>query len=302
MGKNLPKYSEFINENFIRKTVSFIKGDKNKIRSLVDQMIDVEKEYIDKTSELSYGLYMTQREYTDRKYKGSSYEAMIRQKNLVARRAMDSFEKARNSQIRSLKDQIDRIVDNDKDLINYYNKEAARGDKAISDYFYKISKEQNQEGYNYQKQLADLEDLRISVVGKDTPSDTSTGTSQESEQEFDGFGSYKIPEPYSLKWNNFISYINNRTYIELVEIRGVSNVVRIRVSSEVNQAVNDINHRKKFLNDEKKKYPANAPLYDVEIDELERNKMQLLTKQEEFKASLRMKIDYINALIKKQRD
>ena len=303
MDKKLLKYKDFINESLLGSIKDGIKsaltGPKEKIKALVSKMIQVDKEFINKTDELSYNIYLAQQMDSNKRVKSPGASPLLKQKALVNKRALDSFERSRNSQIASLQDQVMRVVKKDSKLGNYYNAEAAKADKAIADHAYMVAKRHRDGAYadTYYSQFSDMEQLRKSM-GVVTP--TAGGNSdQDGElEEISEIGNYKIDKPYCLKWEYFIQYLQGRTDTELLKWKHDGYSIKLRYLEEYKNIISDYNDRKKFLSDEKKRYAANAPIYDVEIEEIERGKKSAENRMEAFKNYMRMKVDYIGRLVR----
>jgi len=302
MEKKLLKYEKFINENLLDTISGGIKSmfttSSSKIKTIISKMIQVEKDFIDKTDELSFNIFMAQTLDSRKKVKAPGVSPLLKQKALISKKALDAFEKSRDSQIANLQDDLMRIIKKDRKLAEYYNKEAANADKVIADYAYKVAKRHHNGQYadTYQAQFLDMENLRKSL-GNTLPA-TGNKTDQDGElEEISEIGEYKIEKPYCLKWEFFIQYLQGRTEQELIKWKHDGFAIKLRYLDEHKELISELNARKKFLNTEKNRYAANAPIYDVEIEEIERNKKAAENRLEAFKNYMRMKVDYIGRLV-----
>ena len=298
MKNKLLKYNDFINESLLGNVKKMLAGPRTRIKELVNKMVSVEKNYIDKTDELSFNIYSAQAADVRKKFRGSESTPLLKQKALISKRALEAFTKAKNSEVDNIKDDVLRIVRKDKELAKYYNGEAAKGDLAIANYAYEKARKHSDGGYtdSYHKQFIEMEQLRKIVSG--VPSETPQGESvpDGDSDKFITFGTFTIPKPYSLKWDKFIEYIEDRSDIELLQWKSDYSAIKFRITKEIGDLHKDLTARKKFLTDEKKKYPANIPLYDVEIDEIERTKRDLDIQFEDVKGKLKMKSEYLHRM------
>jgi len=303
MNKKLLKYKKFINENLLDTISDGVKSmmtsNSTKIKTIINKMIKVEKDFIDKTNELSYNIYMSQSLDSRRKVKSPGVSPLLKQKALINKKALDAFEKSRNSQIGNFQDDIMRIVKKDKKLSEYYNREAAKADKIIASYAYEVAKKHKNGPYadTYQAQFSDIENLRKSL-GDTTIVSGSTNDPDGELEEISEIGNYKIDKPYCLKWEYFLQYLQGRNDQELIKWKHDGFAIRLRYLDEYKELINELNARKKFLTSEKTRYAANAPIYDVEIEEIERNKKAAENRLEAFKNYMRLKVDYIGRLVR----
>jgi hypothetical protein len=156
--KNYQQFTKGLNEGFIKdvfKNVgSFIMGDKKKISDNVSRMIEIEKDFIDKSDELNYNLFLSDA----RKSTDPVVSTALKQKSLMNKRAVDALKISKNSEIQMLADQIKRLVKNNPGLLNFYQKEKSYGDSQIAKYAYEKAKrfkdaEYENEFYNQWKNL-----------------------------------------------------------------------------------------------------------------------------------------------------
>lgn len=158
----MKKYSEFIlenvNEGFLKDLISgiksFVKGDKNSIENNVEKMKEVEKDFINKSDELSYDIFYAE----TRKPQNSDITPAARQKSLMSKRALDALRISKEGEINLITKVITRICGNNPKLIDFYNIEKSQADVEIAQYAYEKAKqfkdsEYANEFYNQWKNL-----------------------------------------------------------------------------------------------------------------------------------------------------
>ena len=298
MNKKILKYQDFINEGFLNKVSSAIKsavvGKRGKIKSIVNRMISVEKDFINKTDELTSSLYGSQNDYKSR----SQSNPILRQQELMNKRALETFERAKNSEIESLKREVGEIVNNNKDLIDYYNEEAARGDKEIANYTYSISKAQRDSGYsNSHKQSSELEDLRNTLGSMKINKGAIIDPDGELEPIIT-IGSFKLEKPFSLVWEDFVNYIKDKPIEDLVYWKNTGQTLKFKGLREFDIIDKGIKASIKKITANKE----NNPSADLEIQTLQRDRDLNTNKTEEFHSRMQAKIELLQKSIKKQNE
>lgn len=140
----MKKYSEFITENvnegFIKDLIggikSFIKGDKKSIMSNIEKMKEVEKDFINKSDELSYDIFYAE----TRRPQSSDITASARQKALMSKRALEALRISKEGEINLIIKVISKICGNNPNLISFYNQEKSIADTEIAQYAYEKAK------------------------------------------------------------------------------------------------------------------------------------------------------------------
>ena len=140
----MKKYSEFIaenvNEGFIKNLIggitSFIRGDKSSIVTNVEKMKEIEKDFINKSDELSYDIFYAE----TRRGKTSDITASAKQKSLMSKRALDALRISKDGEINLLVKTISRICNDNPNLIAFYNQEKTSADVEIAQYAYEKAK------------------------------------------------------------------------------------------------------------------------------------------------------------------
>jgi len=298
MDNKLLKYNEFLNEGLLdrafRGVKSLLIGSKKKIRDLIDEMVRIEKDFINKTDELSYSIHMASIPDISRRSRYQEISPLLKQKGLINRRAMDALSKSKDSQIAVIQNKLERITKEDKDLIDYYNREASNADLLIAQYAYNKAKKHGDSGYSdpYMVQFREMERLRRSLGEAPTPGDS---TSYEDSYKI---GYYEVPLPYSLKWDRFLDYIKDKSEIDLLKWKNEGGSIKIDYQSIYNELNKEINNTLKTLREEKNNYPERGPMLDARIDEEERNKKILLNMYNDFKSMMRLKMDYLARILK----
>jgi hypothetical protein len=158
----MKKYSEFIKgnldegffSNIFGRIGSFIRGDKDKISEHIDRMVEVEKDFINKSDELNYNIFLGD-------YKTSSDPAFAvnaKQKAMMSRRAIDSMKIAKDSEINLLSKKIASICNKNQKLEEFYYMKKVEADSIIAKYAYEKAKrfkdrEYEDQFYNQWKEL-----------------------------------------------------------------------------------------------------------------------------------------------------
>jgi hypothetical protein len=134
----MKKYSDFILENNTNEGIlknifgrigSFLKGSKKSILDKISKMKSAEKEFIEKSDELSYDIFSAE----SGKEQNSSGS---RQKALISKRALEALRLAKNGEINFLAKEVKEICGEDISLINFYNQQKTLADTEIAQYAY----------------------------------------------------------------------------------------------------------------------------------------------------------------------
>ena len=191
----MKKYKEFVkarnlSEGFISKTVkgigSFLRGDKEAISGFLDNILTIEKEYIDKTDELGHDIFLA-----DNKKSTDPVEATeLRQKAVMSKRAIDAMTVSKNSEVSSIMSKIGKICRKNPDLLGFYKGERSMIDAKIAKYAYDKAKkfrDQKYEDdfYNIWKKAEDTSTKFRRPYGEYTSSD-------EPSKDFEGDDEYDI--------------------------------------------------------------------------------------------------------------
>jgi hypothetical protein len=173
----MKKYSDFIssklNEGILKdllgSAASFIRGDKQKLSTIISEMEAHEKKFLDQSDELNYSVFSSE---SQRKSDPVEMTA-ARQKGFMARRALEALKIAKSAEIKVLGNQATRICKKSADLIEFYNKEKAQADSRIAQYAYEKSK--RFKDYSYEEQFynhwRELDDQAQKVRNKPNFSD-----------------------------------------------------------------------------------------------------------------------------------
>jgi len=141
----MKKYKEFVrdknlSESFIgdafRGIRSFLMKDKQTISGYLDSIVSIEKDYIDKTDELNYDIFLADH----KKSQDPVVSTSLKQKAVMARRAISAIDISKNSEIKSLMSKIGRICKKNPDLLDYYKGERAIADSDVAKYAYEKAK------------------------------------------------------------------------------------------------------------------------------------------------------------------
>jgi hypothetical protein len=158
----MKKYSEFTKgnldegffSNFFGRIGSFIRGDKDKISEYVGRMIEVEKDFINKSDELNYNIFIGDYKISQ----DPSFAINTKQKAMMSRRAIDSMKIAKDSEIGLLSKKIASICNNNQKLEEFYYAKKVEADSIIAKYAYEKAKrfkdqEYSEQFYNQWKEL-----------------------------------------------------------------------------------------------------------------------------------------------------
>jgi hypothetical protein len=166
----MKNYKEFISSNKInegffsnifKKIGSAFRGDKQTISSNVRKMIELEKDFINKSDELNYSIFNSEfRKSTD-----PVVLTNIKQKSIMSKRALEAMKSAKNAEILFLHKQISDLCKKNPGLIDYYRSEKVTADTEIAKYAYDKAKqfkdtEYEREFYNQWKNL-EVEEEKI---------------------------------------------------------------------------------------------------------------------------------------------
>ena len=133
----MKKYSDFILENntnegilknIFGKIGSFLKGSKKSILDKISKMKNAEKEFIEKSDELSYDIFSAE--------SGKTQDSGAKQKALISKRALEALRLAKNGEINFLAKEVKEICGEDISLINFYNQQKTLADTEIAQYAY----------------------------------------------------------------------------------------------------------------------------------------------------------------------
>lgn len=137
----MKSYSQFISENnlnegffknLINKVGSFLSGSKSKIQEKINKMVQIEKDFLDKSDELNYDIFYSE----SKKLPDPVLMNNARQKAAMSRRALDAMKIAKNSEMNFLTKEIKEICGNDTSLINFYQKRKIVADSELAQYAY----------------------------------------------------------------------------------------------------------------------------------------------------------------------
>ena len=225
----MKKYSEFIsnkvNEGVIKdllgSAASYIRGDKQKISSIISEMEGHEKKFLDQSDELNYIVFSTESQR-----KGDPVEMTdARNKNFMARRALDALKSAKSAEIKVLANQASRICKKNADLIAFYNKQKAQADSRIAQYAYEKSK--RFKDYNYEEQFynnwKELDDQAQKVKAKPGFSEKDF-----SFEEYDEYTMGMFDKPLS----EFMQDINSLPRKELAKMLEDGQIMKVEFDSK----------------------------------------------------------------------
>ena len=134
----MKKYSDFILENSTNEGIlknifgkigSFLKGSKKSILDKISKMKNAEKDFIEKSDELSYDIFSAE---SGKEQNNSG----PRQKALISKRALEALRLAKNGEINFLAKEVKEICGEDISLINFYNQQKTLADTEIAQYAY----------------------------------------------------------------------------------------------------------------------------------------------------------------------
>jgi hypothetical protein len=137
----MKKYSDFILENSTNEGIlknifgkigSFLKGSKRSILDKISKMKNAEKDFIEKSDELSYNIFSAE--------SGNTQDSNSRQKALINKRALEALRLAKNGEIDFLMKEVKQICGEDISLINFYNQQKTLADTEIAQYAYEKAK------------------------------------------------------------------------------------------------------------------------------------------------------------------
>jgi hypothetical protein len=166
----MKNYKEFISSNKInegffsnifKKIGSAFRGDKQTISNNVRKMIELEKDFINKSDELNYSIFNSEfRKSTD-----PVVLTNIKQKSIISKRALEAMKSAKNAEILFLHKQISDLCKKNPGLIDNYRSEKVTADTEIAKYAYDKAKqfkdtEYEREFYNQWKNL-EVEEEKI---------------------------------------------------------------------------------------------------------------------------------------------
>lgn len=190
----MKKYSEFIsknnlNEGFVKNLVnrlgSFVKGSKSKIQEKINKMVEIEKDFIDKSDQLNYDIFYSE----SKKPQDPVLLNNAKQKAAMSKRALEAMRIAKNSEMNLILKQIKEICGEDTNLINFYQKRKVIADSDLAQYAYEKARkfkdyEYENTFYNQWKELeSDAKKYRSEPI---YPDDTDF-------REKESWGMYDLP-------------------------------------------------------------------------------------------------------------
>ena len=137
----MKKYSDFILENSTNEGIlknifgkigSFLKGSKRSILDKISKMKNAEKDFIEKSDELSYNIFSAE--------SGNTQDSNSRQKALINKRALEALRLAKNGEVDFLMKEVKQICGENISLINFYNQQKTLADTEIAQYAYEKAK------------------------------------------------------------------------------------------------------------------------------------------------------------------
>ena len=225
----MKKYSDFIsgriNEGILKDLIggaaSFIRGDKQKISTIISDMEALEKKFLDQSDELNYDVF-----YSESQRKGDPVEmTAAKQKGFMARRALDALKSAKSAEIKVLGNKASRICKKNADLIAFYNKEKAQADSRIAQYAYEKSK--RFKDYNYEEQFynhwRELDDQAQKIKAK--PSFSNQDFS------FDDYDEYTMGM-FDKSLNEFMQDINSLPKKDLARLLEDGQIMKVEFDSK----------------------------------------------------------------------
>ena len=295
MEKKILKYNQFLNENIFSGIgdgiKSFLMGAKRKIQAIIDEMVSIEKDFIDKTDELTLNIHTGQYDSTKGKMP-YSYSPLLKQREAANKRALNALERSKNSQIKAFQNEIEDIVDGNKRLVDFYNERAVIGDKEIADYNYQITK--RYKGGEFSTEYKHLSDLRNSLG-----STKVSGGVQDPDGEIEKIikiSSFELSKPFTLVWSDFVNYIKDKPIDDLVYWKNNGQTQKFRGHREFEKIDNTIKASIKKIESNKDNNPSAA----AEIEILQGDRENNARRMEEFQTRMNSKIELLQKAIKKQ--
>jgi hypothetical protein len=221
MSKNLLKYNDFVNEgitDFLGRVMGSLTGSKNKIATYVREITELERDFIDKTDELSFNIYKT----SSRRTRAGKIDPITKQQELLNKRALETARRAKDTRINYLQVKISGILKKYPKLVEFYNKLAASADADIAEYAYNKAKAHRDSEYSnsYYSNFMELEALRKRY---------DTGVPGIETGEIDPIIGIEIPKPFNIEWGSFINYVNNMDLPDLIQAEGDGKSFKLKV-------------------------------------------------------------------------
>lgn len=247
----MKKYNQFISKeideasipSFFKNVGSFIRGDKKAISEKVQKMVELEKDFIDKSDELNYNIYNSE----FRKSQDPAIMTSIKQRSIMSKRAIETLRIAKNSEVNMLANEISRMCRNNPSLVNHYQKEKVIADASIAKYAYEKAKrfkdsEYENEFYNQWKNLDDKAkkfQAPISSTYKRFDTDFDVDLDFESEQDL----MYKIGI-FGKSYSDFIEEINNYSKQDLSKLHSDAKDTKLLLQRRLEEYSSAINNLK----------------------------------------------------------
>lgn len=273
-------YKDFINESILGNAILNIKaklaGSKAKIRENIRKIVLLEKDFIDKTDELSFTIYKSADRPTRNRNNSISVNPLLRQQALMNKRALEAARRSKDSGVNNLQTQIEVLIKGSKDLTKYYNSEATKADALIARYAYEKAKSHRDNGYAdpYYNQYLELEELRKKL-------DTVV---LDDSQPIDMIGGLTVPKPFNLKWNDFREYVGKMELADVVQSEGEGKALKLKVEREYKKYLAS----QRALKAQLRKENDSIALDEAELDEEEKKTANI-----EFTSDLENKLELL---------
>lgn len=224
----MKKYKDFIRENKIEEGFlsnifkgigSFIRGDKKKIEENVARMVEVGKDFIDKSDELNYNMFLSD-------FKKSSDPVVlssIKQKSLMSKRAIEALKVAKDSEVNLLVKEIKGICDKNPSLLIYYHSQKSAADAEIAKYAYEKAKNFKDAEYTDQfyNQWQDLDNQAREIK-------KYTSSTQEDELIY-------IPDIFNLSEREFDLEISSLPKSDVMNLFNDAKAIQFALNNEISK-------------------------------------------------------------------
>jgi len=278
----MKKYKEFIrdsklNEGFLSNVFkgigSFIRGDKKKISENVSRMVEIGKDFIDKSDELNYNIFVSD----FKKSLDPLVASSIKQKSVMSKRAIDTLKIAKDSEVKMLANEIKSICDKNPSLLSYYHTEKTIGDAEIAKYAYEKAKQFKDYEYTDQfySQWQDL-DTQAKEIKKYTSDETDEHM-------------LVLPDIFNLSEREFDYEISSLPKRDVLELLDTAKTFQFELSNEIRKISMMLRNKKNIYWGSSSSSQISMEDYEEVLNRYKKDRITIDSKIAKMKKKLKIK-------------
>ena len=278
----MKKYKEFIrdsklNEGFLSNVFkgigSFNRGDKKKISENVSRMVEIGKDFIDKSDELNYNIFVSD----FKKSLDPLVASSIKQKSVMSKRAIDTLKIAKDSEVKMLANEIKSICDKNPSLLSYYHTEKTIGDAEIAKYAYEKAKQFKDYEYTDQfySQWQDL-DTQAKEIKKYTSDETDEHM-------------LVLPDIFNLSEREFDYEISSLPKRDVLELLDTAKTFQFELSNEIRKISMMLRNKKNIYWGSSSSSQISMEDYEEVLNRYKKDRITIDSKIAKMKKKLKIK-------------